>query len=64
MVILEEVCRDIRSEQHLLALHPRKRIFDIGKYMNRPLGRQKIGAVVSISNSRMGFFIEEKQFKT
>lgn len=35
--------------------------------MNRPLGRQIIGAVVFISNSvcpRMGFLIEEKQFKT
>lgn len=39
----------------------------MGKYMNRPLGRQIIGAVVFILNSvcpRMGFIIEEKQFKT
>lgn len=35
--------------------------------MKRPLGRQIIGAVVFILNSvcpRMGFLVEEKQFKT
>lgn len=61
MVILVKVCRDI------LALDPRKRIFHIGKCVNRLLERQIIGTVVSILNStcpRMGFLTEEKQFKT